>query len=59
MFDSITIGIAALAFLVGYATARMDDVGALERQWKAGYIAGERATLHATRAVRPEGGDHG
>ncbi|MFG1376112.1 hypothetical protein [Xanthobacter autotrophicus] len=57
--DPITLGIAALGFLFGYAAGRIERIGDLERQWRAGYIAGERATLHATRAARPEGGDHG
>lgn len=58
MDDSVTIGLMVLAFLAGYAIARIDVGGDLERQWKAGYLAGARATRAAIQADWP-GGAHG
>lgn len=60
VFDPVTIGLMALSFLAGYAVGRIEAIGDLERQWKAGYLAGERATRWATtRAARPAGGENG
>ncbi|WP_029554812.1 hypothetical protein [Xanthobacter sp. 91] len=60
MADPVTIGLMALAFLVGYAIGRIEAVGDMEKQFKAGYLAGERATrAEIIRAARPEGGAHG
>lgn len=58
MDDSVTIGLMVLAFLAGYAIARIDVGGDLEQQWKAGYLAGARATWTAIQADWP-GGAHG
>ncbi|MFG1226074.1 hypothetical protein [Xanthobacter wiegelii] len=58
--DPVTIGLMALSFLVGYAVGRIEAVGDLEKQFQAGYLAGERTTRAATiRAARPDGGAYG
>ncbi len=58
--DSTTIGLMALAALVGYAVGRIEAVGDLEKQWKAGYLAGQRAArAEIARASWPAGGAHG
>ncbi|MFG1255925.1 hypothetical protein V5F79_01270 [Xanthobacter flavus] len=58
--DPTTIGLMALALLVGYAVGRIEAVGDLEKQFKAGFLAVERATRNAIiRATRPDGGAHG
>lgn len=60
MADPVTIGLMALAFLVGYAVGRIEAVGDLQKQWEEGFLAGERATrAKIIRAARPEGGAHG
>lgn len=60
MPDPVTLGVAILAAFFGYLAGAMQGIGALERQWKAGYLAGARATRWAiTRAQFPDGGDHG
>ena len=59
MVDSSLIGLMALAFLFGYAAGRIEAGGDLERQWKAGYLAGARATWAAIREDRKSGGHSG
>ncbi|WP_296585657.1 hypothetical protein [Xanthobacter sp.] len=60
MAENTTIGLMALALLVGYAIGRIEAVGDLQKQWQAGFLAGERATrAEIIRAARPEGGAHG
>lgn len=60
MADPVTIGLMALSFLVGYAVGRIEAVGDLQKQWEAGFLAGERATRNSIiRATRPDGGANG
>ncbi|MFG1332066.1 hypothetical protein V5F41_12540 [Xanthobacter autotrophicus] len=60
MLDATSIGIAALGFLFGYMAGAIQGIGAMERQWRAGYRACEQTQAWAvTPAARPEGGDHG
>lgn len=56
MDESVIIGLMVLAFLAGYTIARIDVGGDLEWQWKAGYLAGARATRAAIQADWPAGG---